>query len=424
MTDTPFTPAGASSALSIEQPLVLLNTPPAALTLSPTTPGFVFATVPAAAGLALSIETPFIGTPGAALVLTGTLPFLGTPTAALSLSTAPPVLGKIYTPPGAMSLATSSAAPKISFAQVSLIATLVGTTPTVLSALGKTPPAASLSVTTFVPPVVSAFGFPPYPRLPEAGSNASGIGVTGVSPTGDLPLLTLWDVIISQYANSPIITAWMSSWFSALDPTEFFDSFFDNLWNIETATGYGIDVWGRIVGGLKFTRNIPVVSPIPYVSCDDPNLGCDMPGVDIYTPGDPLTQIIPQAMEEEDWRRLVLARAASNISDGSISSVLFSYNVFFRWYGSQVFIDEANQQQSGLAYTLVVASNPPSSLLNLTIITNNLITTNSTGADMQILVASKPGGPIAGLDRNDSVISGCDIGVLAVTPAQFIAFSQ
>lgn len=276
---------------------------------------------------------------------------------------------------------------------------------------------------TDAPPLVTAAGYPPYPRLPTAGSNATGVAVVGVSSTGDLPLLTLWDVVISQYANSPILTAWMSAWFSTIDPTEFFDLFFDNMWNMDTNWGYGLDVWGRIVGGLSFTRTIQVVVPVPYFSFDDPELGFDTPGADIYAPGDPLTEIAPQALQDTDWRRLIMARAAGNISNGSISSVLFAYNTFFSWYGSQVFINETNTQYASMDYMLCV-SGSPISLLELTILTDDLITQSSTGTNMEILVASAPGGPIFGFDRDDSVVGGFDHGVIGVTPSQYIALSQ
>jgi hypothetical protein len=74
-------------------------------------------------------------------------------------------------------------------------------------------------------------------------------------------------------------------------------------------------------------------------------------------------------------------------------------------------------------YMLCLAGTPIS-LLDLTILTDNLIIPGSTGVNEEILVATAPGGPIAGLDRDDSVIGGCDHGVLAVTPAQYIALSQ
>ncbi len=58
----------------------------------------------------------------------------------------------------------------------------------------------------------------------------------------------LWDTILSQYANSPTITQMLANIQQYLDPTGNIDDFYDDVWNIQTAQGYGLDVWGRIVG--------------------------------------------------------------------------------------------------------------------------------------------------------------------------------
>ncbi len=262
---------------------------------------------------------------------------------------------------------------------------------------------------------------PPYPLPPTAGMNAAGVAPAGYYPTGDLPVLSPWQVIISQYANSPIMCGLITSWFSAADATPFFDSFFDNIWNVDTATGYGLDVWGRIVGGVEFTRNIPVITPIPYVSCDDPRLGLDMAGVDIYAPGDPLTEVVPQAMEDTDFRYLVLAVAAANISSGSVSSTLFALNTFFSPYRSPIFINQgANFITGSMAY-LLCQYGDVLSLLNLTVLTQDLIPVQQAGVDIEVYVVGSPGGPLAGFDTENPSISGCDYGVLAMTPAQYIA---
>ena len=262
---------------------------------------------------------------------------------------------------------------------------------------------------------------PPYPLPPTAGLNAAGVAPAGYYPSGDLPVLTPWQVIISQYANSPILCSLVTSWFSAVDATEFFDTFFDQIWNIDTATGYGLDVWGRIVGGVEFTRNIPVVSPIPYVSCDDPNLGLDMPGVDIYAPGDPLTQTIPQRMEDTDFRYLILAVAAANISSGSASATLFALNTFFGPYRSPIFINQgANFIETPMGY-LLCQYGTPLSLLNLTVLTQNVIPVQQAGVNIEVYVVGKPGGPIAGLDYDNAAIGGLDYGIIGMTPAQYLA---
>ena len=54
--------------------------------------------------------------------------------------------------------------------------------------------------------------------------------------------------IISQYANSATIVQLVQNMNTYLDPRADFDNFFDYVWNVESAQGFGLDIWGRIVG--------------------------------------------------------------------------------------------------------------------------------------------------------------------------------
>lgn len=56
------------------------------------------------------------------------------------------------------------------------------------------------------------------------------------------------DTVISQYGNSPVLRALIESTNDAIDPSLNIDAFFNLVWNVDTAQGYGLDVWGRIVG--------------------------------------------------------------------------------------------------------------------------------------------------------------------------------
>lgn len=88
----------------------------------------------------------------------------------------------------------------------------------------------------------------PYPAPPGAGSNAVGIGSPGEVALGTFPKFDWRQTILSQYANSDRITGLIETFFAATDQTANFDAFWDNIWNLDTAVGYGLDVWGRIVG--------------------------------------------------------------------------------------------------------------------------------------------------------------------------------
>src|ERR1700721_4223472 len=109
---------------------------------------------------------------------------------------------------------------------------------------------------------------PLYPPGPQPGSNAIGTYAIGVSPIGTIAPFDPWNTIISQYANSPVLDALIPSFDSALDQTENFDNYFDAIFNVDTAFGYGLDVWGRIVG-IDRVIHVPIGGP--YLGFDEAN---------------------------------------------------------------------------------------------------------------------------------------------------------
>jgi len=89
-----------------------------------------------------------------------------------------------------------------------------------------------------------------------------GIGefAIGVSPIGEN--FDWRQTLYSQYANSPIIMQLLDYFSQAVDANSAIDSWYDQLWNIETAEGYGLDVWGRIIG----IGRVISVQETPYFS--------------------------------------------------------------------------------------------------------------------------------------------------------------
>jgi Protein of unknown function (DUF2612) len=74
---------------------------------------------------------------------------------------------------------------------------------------------------------------------------------------GELPT---WQATIeSQYANSPVLLSLIQSFEEAIDPAADIEAFYNLMWNIDTAQGYGLDVWGRIVGVTR-VLNIPTTT--------------------------------------------------------------------------------------------------------------------------------------------------------------------
>lgn len=131
------------------------------------------------------------------------------------------------------------------------------------------------------------------------------------------PPFDYWQTIISQYPNSPVLTRIIGDFASYLDQTGNLDDFYDLIWNINTAQGYGLDVWGRIIG---VSRTLQI--PLP-----DRNLGfkeattvnADPFNQSPFYAGPPLT--MNYQLSDNAFRVLLFAKALANISDGAIPSI-------------------------------------------------------------------------------------------------------
>ena len=55
------------------------------------------------------------------------------------------------------------------------------------------------------------------------------------------------ETILSQYSTSPNILRLTESFADVMDPTDDIDLFYDKVFNITTAEGWGLDNWGRIL---------------------------------------------------------------------------------------------------------------------------------------------------------------------------------
>lgn len=159
---------------------------------------------------------------------------------------------------------------------------------------------------------------PPYPHPdPVPGSNQIGQFVIGTSPIGTIPAFDYWQTVISQYANAPILTQLITNFFQYIDPTINLDAFFDNIWNIDSAQGIGLDIWGRIVGVI---RQVNVPGTITYFGFNEAGVG-SFTGFNQsqFYSGSSSTNVFN--LSDSAFRTLIFAKALANISDGSIKSI-------------------------------------------------------------------------------------------------------
>lgn len=190
-----------------------------------------------------------------------------------------------------------------------------------LLSLGLVPGAIGSAPSKFVPPdEVQA-------QNPSAGTAvAVGTVVSFVLSLGTPVAGTLFDfeaTVISQYANSPTILQLVNNLNQYVDQSQNFANFFNFVWNVDTAVGFGLDIWGKIVG---VSRLLHIPNTTDYVGFDNgtrsppdwQSMGSDQPpynmppvGGAMYT-GNNATQTY--LLGDDAYRQLILAKAFANIT--------------------------------------------------------------------------------------------------------------
>lgn len=123
--------------------------------------------------------------------------------------------------------------------------------------------------------------------------------------------------IISQYGNSPTILQLVQNMNAYLDPRADFDAFFDYVWNVDTAQGFGLDIWGRIVN-IRRELQIPN-APVYFGFKDALPSSYPFDEAPFYDGTPPATQTYRLA--DDAYRKLILTKALANIASSNAPSL-------------------------------------------------------------------------------------------------------
>lgn len=123
-------------------------------------------------------------------------------------------------------------------------------------------------------------------------------------------MINVAQTVISQYANSQTIGQLVRDMDAYIDPRADIDAFYSFVWDLDTAQGFGLDIWGRIV-------NIPRTLQLP-ASTDFFCFGEALPGSYPFgeqpfydgTAGATQTYLLA----DDAYRSLILVKALANIS--------------------------------------------------------------------------------------------------------------
>lgn len=130
-------------------------------------------------------------------------------------------------------------------------------------------------------------------------------------------MINVEQTIISQYGNSATITQLIRNMNGYLDPRADFDTFYDFVWNVETAQGFGLDIWGRIV---NIKRELLIPETPNYFGFSDALPGSHPFDEQPFFDGsEPATQTY--RLSDDAYRQLILVKALANISATNAPSI-------------------------------------------------------------------------------------------------------
>lgn len=130
-------------------------------------------------------------------------------------------------------------------------------------------------------------------------------------------MLNVEQTIISQYGNSATITQLIRDMNQYIDPRADFDNFYSFVWNVETAQGFGLDIWGRIV---NISRELLLPADPNFFGFNEALPGAYPFNEQPFYDGD-AAATHTYRLADDAYRQLILVKALANISSTTASAV-------------------------------------------------------------------------------------------------------
>lgn len=221
-------------------------------------------------------------------------------------------------------------------------------------------------------------------QSPVAGTIVSAgtlvnLGISFVSPVFDVDA-----TVISQYANSPTILAMVADFAQYFDPTTNIQDFYLDVWNIDTASGFGLDIWGRILGVSRVVQIPGSTNDFGFQNSDVPPDWENFGNVNDPTVGGPFFagQVIGNSykLNDDSYRVLLLTKAMANISATTAPALNALITNLFPGRGKCYTQDDGGMQMHYIfKFTL--------STIELAILTNSGVLSHPAGVGVSITVS-------------------------------------
>lgn len=151
-----------------------------------------------------------------------------------------------------------------------------------------------------------------------------------------------WEATLaSQFANSPTLLALIEGMNDAVDPAARINDFYRLVWNVDTAQGHGLDVWGRIVGVNRFLQVPSSIDFFGFETGGTPERSLPF-GSGVFFAGAESTETYE--LSDSAYRSLIYFKAFANIAAANVPTLNQLVNKLFRglngfWVARDYYID-------------------------------------------------------------------------------------
>lgn len=180
---------------------------------------------------------------------------------------------------------------------------------------------------------------------------------------------------LAQYANSPNLTTLIQTMNVEVDVGGDTDNFYDGIWNVNTAYGIGLDIWGKIV---NVSRQIKLIPPADYLGYKEALPGSYPFNQAPFYAG-PASSTQSYLLSDAAFRLLIMTKALANISDFSIPSINALLRYLFTGRGSCYVLDQGGMQ---MQYVFNFGLQP----WELSVVQNPALMPHPAGVQVNILV--------------------------------------
>lgn len=164
-------------------------------------------------------------------------------------------------------------------------------------------------------------------------------------------MLNVEQTIQSEFANSPTLNQLIANMNAYIDPRADLLAFYDNVWNIDTAESFGLNIWGRIVG---VNRVIPIpgtTGSFGFANSDSPPDWQNFGSVGSPGAGGPFfagqESTGSYTLNDATYKTLILAKALANIAATTAPGLNQLVQNLFPGRGKAYTIDRGNTSGVG-----------------------------------------------------------------------------